>query len=494
MKGKILKYSLPVYVISDITTTNETFNKSDIEKVFFVKKEFHPIFTYFDFSNTHKTFSESKQLVEIIRHAKSCDEHVIAICRSHHVFTEKYSFERLILQIKKAFRLGAKILYGNVIEFTDGLYLKENIFWVQRVEKASFFILYKALFDVILQHAKFGLASDSIEPLLTEITSNKFIIYPTISEPRSKELQTKAIKATSELKRIKQQTILFRQKNTHDNFFKENHPARFILNGTIKAPGAFNSANLHFSSFLKEDKIVILVPFYNAKPYLRECFNSLIHQRYQNFEIVLLDDCSTDKSGQNLPLAPVKVARFSPKFRSFALHNIVMYLKNAKHSKDDIIVIVDGDDYLYHNYVLKDINRIYQTQSCLLTYGQYYSTAKQLGHCKPYQFHEFSMLRGLGWRASHLKTFKFGLFMELLLQDPTCSSFKNHSGLFYEMTYDIALMTPLLEIAGFDNCFFNRDVNYIYRLHPGNDAARNSGLQMAIEAEIRTKPGFKRRF
>lgn len=494
MKRKTSKYSLPVYVISDIKTINDTVNKFDIEREFSGKGEFELIFRYPKALNSEKAFTELDQLVEIIAHAKSTDEHLIAICRSSHSFTETYSFERLILQIKKAFKLGAKILYANVIEFTDALYLKENIFWVQRVEKASFIIIYKALFDAILQYAQFTFISDSIESLLTALTSNKFIIYPLIGVPRSKEYKKKAIESITELKRIKKQTILFRQKKRCERIFKDSAPEQLMFNGSIKVPGVYNTANLHYANFLPESKIVILVPYYNAKSYLTECFLSLIHQSYNNFEIALLDDCSTDGAGQDLPISPVKVVRFCPEFRSFALHNIGIFLKEGGYRDDDIIIIVDGDDYLYHNHVLKDINRIYKTESCLLTYGQYYTTSKEAGHCQPYQSHEFSMVRKLDWRASHLKTFKYGLFIELLRQDPMYNAFKNRDGLFYEMTYDIALMIPLLEIAGFDNCFFNSDINYIYRLHPANDASRNRRLQMAIEEEIRAKPSFKKRF
>ncbi len=42
----------------------------------------------------------------------------------------------------------------------------------------------------------------------------------------------------------------------------------------------------------------VLVPVYNVAPYLRECLNSVLGQSYENFELLLVDDGSTDKSGQ----------------------------------------------------------------------------------------------------------------------------------------------------------------------------------------------------
>lgn len=47
-----------------------------------------------------------------------------------------------------------------------------------------------------------------------------------------------------------------------------------------------------------KDKISIIVPIYNVEKYLQVCIESLIHQTYQNIEILLIDDGSTDKSGE----------------------------------------------------------------------------------------------------------------------------------------------------------------------------------------------------
>lgn len=44
--------------------------------------------------------------------------------------------------------------------------------------------------------------------------------------------------------------------------------------------------------------ISVIVPIYNTKTYLRECVDSILRQDYQNLEVILVDDASTDGSGE----------------------------------------------------------------------------------------------------------------------------------------------------------------------------------------------------
>ena len=62
-------------------------------------------------------------------------------------------------------------------------------------------------------------------------------------------------------------------------------------------------------------KLSFIVPVYNVAPYLRKCVDSLLAQDYDDYEIILVDDGSTDDSPQicdEYAAAPLSAAGTSP--------------------------------------------------------------------------------------------------------------------------------------------------------------------------------------
>ena len=45
-----------------------------------------------------------------------------------------------------------------------------------------------------------------------------------------------------------------------------------------------------------DELVSVIVPVYNVEPYIDQCIKSILNQEYQNFELILIDNLSTDNS------------------------------------------------------------------------------------------------------------------------------------------------------------------------------------------------------
>ncbi len=240
------------------------------------------------------------------------------------------------------------------------------------------------------------------------------------------------------------------------------------------------------------NRFVFIIPFRNVKPYIKQCYNSLLSQINKNWIAIFCDDLSDDGSLDDIPKDDRFIIRRTT-HRITALPNIHYGIVESNLNDDDIICILDGDDFLIRNDSLDILNNLYDDKT-LLTYGQYVWPNGNGGHCIPYNTQTFANLRNGGYWASHLRTFKFKLYKEILNQDPDLRCYKDNEGNFYKTCYDIAIMTPLMEMAGLENIKFNSTPIYYYRLHPNNDHALYGQQQKETEKEIFAKNPFKRFF
>ena len=99
-------------------------------------------------------------------------------------------------------------------------------------------------------------------------------------------------------------------------------------------------------------KLSIIVPIYNVAPYLRKCVDSLLAQDYADYEIILVDDGSTDDSGAIADEIVSEAMGCSPTLR--VIHQTNVGLSAARNTgtraaQGDYIMYVDSDDYLQSN-------------------------------------------------------------------------------------------------------------------------------------------------
>ena len=111
-------------------------------------------------------------------------------------------------------------------------------------------------------------------------------------------------------------------------------------------------------------KLSFIVPVYNVAPYLRKCVDSLLAQDYDDYEIILVDDGSTDESGKICdeyaasPLSAVGTSPFSKADHSTipirVIHQANAGLSAARNAgiraaNGAYLCFVDSDDYWEEN-------------------------------------------------------------------------------------------------------------------------------------------------
>jgi glycosyltransferase involved in cell wall biosynthesis len=90
----------------------------------------------------------------------------------------------------------------------------------------------------------------------------------------------------------------------------------------------------------------VIIPVYNTKKYLNQCINSVLKQKYKNFEIILINDCSTDGSSDVCNsyknYEEVKVIHNKKNNGAGISRNIGISLATGTY-----LIFLDSDDYLY---------------------------------------------------------------------------------------------------------------------------------------------------
>ncbi len=248
-----------------------------------------------------------------------------------------------------------------------------------------------------------------------------------------------------------------------------------------------------FGQSSTQKEIIIIVPSYNNKDWYQKNLDSLVHQQYNNYHIIYIDDCSSDGTG-DLVQSYISQHQLASKItlvknpqRVGALENL--YTTIHATPDDAIIVTVDGDDWLKHDHVLTTINQAYQNPDTWMTYGQFeFYPSQRKGVCKsiPSSVIENNIYRKSEWYSTHLRTFYSWLFKSIKKEDFL------YNQKFIQVTWDMAFMFPMLEMAAEKHSFIT-DVLYVY--NEGNnlcDHAVRRQEQIEMDHIIRARRPYDR--
>lgn len=246
----------------------------------------------------------------------------------------------------------------------------------------------------------------------------------------------------------------------------------------------------------------IVTPTFRAAPWIQRCLHSIQRQTVKDFRCVVRDDRSDDDTLARAQEAVAGDERFlvvRSETRLYPLGNILTGIRQISDDPEDVIVTVDGDDWLRHRRVLERVRDVYASPDVWLTYGSHQRWKNKLLHrlgwtvrrgiAAPYPEDVASRraYRSHTFLASHLRTFKRFLFDAIRDED-----LRDADGHYYRRAGDVAHMVPMLEMAGPEHVRYLDELLYVYNnSNPISEHRIDAETQVDTAGEIAAKPPYE---
>lgn len=115
--------------------------------------------------------------------------------------------------------------------------------------------------------------------------------------------------------------------------------------------------------------ISIIIPVYNSDKYLNECLSSVKNQTYKNFEVLCIDDGSTDNSKRIIQSYCELDCRFKYFYKE---HSNAGEARNVgiEYSLGEYLLFIDSDDFL-NKSILEELNKVILSKNSDIIIFQY---------------------------------------------------------------------------------------------------------------------------
>lgn len=213
-------------------------------------------------------------------------------------------------------------------------------------------------------------------------------------------------------------------------------------------------------------KVSIMIPTYNQENYIAQAIESALMQDYDNIEIIISDDCSTDRTEE---IAKRYLSDHRVKY--FRNSTNLGRVKNYHHTLYDLtsgewIINLDGDDYYTDkSFISRAMNLILSHENVVCYFGNRYLT-KKLDQCSQYLIEKDTYLfNGIYYFTTY---FKIGGFAHLgtlykrsiAIKDQKCYTFSGNQSDFH----------GIIRMCIYGNIIIAKETGYKWRAH-GNNAS-----------------------
>lgn len=229
----------------------------------------------------------------------------------------------------------------------------------------------------------------------------------------------------------------------------------------------------------KHPKVSIMIPTYNQENYIAHAIESALMQDYENLEVIVTDDCSTDNTFEIAKKYLVdirfKIIRNSENLGRIGNYHNTLY----NHTTGEWIINLDGDDYYTDStFISRAIKKIQSQSNVVCYFGVKYLSPK-LRHYLNNKIDDNSYcFPGLFYLK---KYFKIGAFAhmgalykkEIALKDDKCYSFDGLQSDFH----------AIIRLCIYGNIIIARESGFVWRIHK-NNASFSINCQQKYDSEI----------
>lgn len=224
----------------------------------------------------------------------------------------------------------------------------------------------------------------------------------------------------------------------------------------------------------KKFKVSVIVPNYNHEPYLRARLESIYNQTYKNFEVILLDDCSSDDSRT---IMEEYAKKYSDNTRCYFNEQnggavFKQWKKGIELAEGDLLWIAESDDWCKDNF-LEELVKYFEYESVNLAFARsvFMKNGEESWNTEEYLYN----IVGFDWRkpfvlSSYLLV-KHAFAIKNIIPNVSSALFRNPgtlSGEVEELCSSMKLSSDwifyLYLIRGGCVAYTNQTTNF-YRIH-----------------------------
>jgi glycosyltransferase involved in cell wall biosynthesis len=229
--------------------------------------------------------------------------------------------------------------------------------------------------------------------------------------------------------------------------------------------------------------------------YVGLCLKSIRAQSFRRWEAIVTIDATVDQTAAAAFAARGGDDRIDIRLNSqrlYAMANLLQGIRRSNAGPDDVIVILDGDDWFATDRALERIVAEYEQQGCWMTYGSWITndpsrTGDGAGRWPAYP-DGTKAFRETPWLGTAVRSWKKWLWDRIDDRD-----FRDRDGHYVKVVEDQAAMLPMLEMSGTDRARHIADVLMIYnRMTPHACGKVHLSLMRETAAYLRRRPAYHR--